>query len=189
VPTTAESHGAAVPGPDAGAAPVVAPERPSLRLFWWISLAVVGLDQAAKAMVRAELPLYGSQTVIPGLMDVVHVRNSGVAFGILNDMTHPLRTVLTTALALAALVGIASYARHVRREERMARFGLSLILGGAIGNLADRIRQGFVLDFVDVYWRNWHFWAFNVADAAITIGAVLIFLDLLRPKRHASNPV
>ena len=185
----AESPQGPAPLPVAPAAPAALSERPSLRLFWWMSGVVVVLDQVAKAMVRTALPLYASRTVIPGLMDIVHVRNAGVAFGFLNDMAHPWRTVLTTALALAALVGIASYARHVRREERLARFGLSLILGGAIGNLADRIRQGFVVDFVDVYWHDWHFWAFNVADAAITVGAVLIFLDLLRPSRHASNPV
>ena len=66
---------------------------------------------------------------------------------------------------------------------------MSFILGGAIGNLADRLRQGFVVEFVDVYWRDWHFWAFNVADAAITIGAILIFVELLFPRRHASHSV
>ena len=67
--------------------------------------------------------------------------------------------------------------------------GLSLILGGAVGNLIDRLRQGYVVDFVDVYWRGWHFWAFNVADASITIGAMLVFLDLLLVTRHASHSV
>jgi len=66
---------------------------------------------------------------------------------------------------------------------------LSFILGGAVGNLADRLRQGFVVDFVDVYWRDWHFWAFNVADACISIGAVLVFVDLLLVKPHASHSV
>jgi signal peptidase II len=71
----------------------------------------------------------------------------------------------------------------------MARVGLALILGGAIGNLIDRIRQGFVTDFVDVYWGTWHFWAFNAADAAISVGAALIFLELLIPARHVSHSV
>jgi signal peptidase II len=97
--------------------------------------------------------------------------------------------MMTTMLAVIALAGIAYYARHVRAHERLARVGLSLILGGAIGNLTDRIRQGFVVDFVDVYWGDWHFWAFNVADAAITVGATLIFIELLLSSRHAPDPV
>jgi signal peptidase II len=163
--------------------------RPSLRAFWWVALAIVALDQSAKALISARLPLYDSPPVIPGFLDLVHVHNAGVAFGLLNDMTHPLRSLATTTLAVLALIGIAFYARHIREDEYLARFGLSCILGGAIGNLADRLRQGFVVDFVDVYWRGWHFWAFNVADAAITVGAILIFLDLLFPRRHASHSV
>jgi signal peptidase II len=114
-----------------------------------------------------------------------------VAFGLLNDAPIGLRAkaAVTTALAALALAGIGLYARHVRLEERLARTGLSLILGGAVGNLIDRLVRGYVIDFVDVYWRGWHFWAFNVADASITIGAALVFLDLLVVSRHASNTV
>jgi signal peptidase II len=90
---------------------------------------------------------------------------------------------------MVALVGIGFYARHIRREEWAARLGLSLILGGAVGNLIDRLRVGYVVDFVDAYVRDWHFWAFNVADASITIGAILVFLDLLLVSRHASDSV
>ena len=75
----------------------------------------------------------------------------------------------------------------MRPEERLARIGLSLILGGAIGNLADRVRQSYVIDFMDVYFRGWHFWAFNVADACITIGAILVFIDLLFVTRHHAS--
>jgi len=117
------------------------------------------------------------------------VHNAGVAFGLMNEYQHPRRGLLTTSLAVLALAGIAYYARHVRSEERVARIGLSLILGGAIGNLLDRLGRGYVIDFVDVYWRGWHFWAFNVADAAISIGAVLVFIDLLFMNRHASRSV
>jgi signal peptidase II len=158
-------------------------------LLWLVALATVVADQASKALIRNTLPLYASKTLIPGFVDLVHVENAGVAFGFLNDATRAGRGVLTTALAVAALVGIAYYARHIRREEWLARIGLSLILGGAVGNLADRILQGFVVDFVDVYWRGWHFWAFNVADAAISVGAVLVFIELLFVNRHASHPV
>lgn len=173
-------------GPASSEVPGAAP-RATPRLFWRLGAAIVLIDQGTKALVQWALPLYDSRNVIPGVLDLVHVHNAGVAFGFMNDVGHPLRSVFTTALAVVALLGIAYYARHIRPEERLARLGLSLILGGAVGNLADRLRQGFVVDFVDVYWRGWHFWAFNVADAAITIGAVLIFLELLRPNRDASH--
>ena len=173
------------------------PEGPALRtsaragLSWWLCLSVVIADQVAKVIVRATLAPFDSVTIIPGLLDFIHVRNAGVAFGILNDapMDHWLKAVLTTGLAGLALLGIGFYARQVHQHERLARIGLSLILGGAVGNLLDRMRVGYVLDYVDVYWRSWHFWAFNVADASITIGAVFVFMDLVLVTRHASHSV
>jgi signal peptidase II len=158
-------------------------------VLWWVVVLIIALDQATKLLVNALVPVYGSHTIIPNLIDLVHVHNAGVAFGLLNGSDHPQRSLITTSLALVALVGIAYYARHVRSEERLARVGLSLILGGAVGNLIDRMRQGYVIDFVDVYWGDWHFWAFNVADAAISVGATLVFADVLFFHRHASHPV
>jgi signal peptidase II len=163
---------------------------PRFRLYWWVTLAVIAADQLTKAIVRAVLAPYESMPVIPGLVDLTHVLNTGVAFGLLNELDLPFKNVVTTILAALALAGIAYYARHVRMEERLARLGLSLILGGAVGNLLDRLMAGRVIDFVDVYWRGWHFWAFNVADASITIGAVLVFVELLVFNRqHASHSV
>jgi signal peptidase II len=161
----------------------------ALRLVWWLIAVVVVFDQVTKWLVLEHVPLFSSIQVVPGFIDLVHVRNAGVAFGFLNETTHPLRSFATTGLAVVALIGIIYYATHLRAEERLARMGLSLILGGAVGNLVDRAVQGFVVDFVDVYWHDWHFWAFNVADAAISIGAVLMFLELFFPSRHASHPV
>lgn len=158
-------------------------------LMWWLVAGVILADQATKALLRSAVPLYDSKTVVPGLVDLVHVRNEGVAFGLLNQADLRYKWLITTGLALAALTGVAYFARHIRPEERLARVGLSLILGGALGNLIDRLTTGYVIDFVDVYWRGWHFWAFNVADASITIGAVLVFADLLLVKRHASHSV
>ena len=170
---------------------VAAPEARARRggLFWWLTIATVVVDQITKFAVNAYVPLYGSATIIPKFLDFVHVHNAGVAFGLMNEYEHPRRGLVTTGLAVLALAGIGYYARHVRSEERLARVGLSLILGGAVGNLVDRVRQGYVVDFVDVYWGTWHFWAFNVADAAITVGAILVFLDILFLNRHASHPV
>lgn len=157
----------------------------------WLCGAIVVADQIAKWLVRASLAPFENRTIIPNLLDLIHVQNRGVAFGILNDadMHQGVKAVLTTALAALALLGIGFYARHVHHHEKLARLGLSLILGGAIGNLIDRVRVGYVLDYVDVYWRGWHFWAFNIADASITIGAILVFLDLLLVTRHAPHSV
>lgn len=173
--------------PPAVEAPARATGLASFQIYWWLSLVTVVIDQAAKARVREKLQLYDSRTVIPGFVDLIHVHNEGVAFGLLNDLHVPFKGWLTTALAALALIGIGFYARHVRPEERLARIGLSLILGGAIGNLADRVRQSYVIDFMDVYFRGWHFWAFNVADACITIGAILVFIDLLFVTRHHAS--
>ena len=183
-----DTEGAIQPDGVAVPEPAQAAHRRS-GLSWWLASATVLADQASKALVTAAIPLYSSHTVIPYVVDLVHVQNAGVAFGLMNEFDHPRRTLITTALALIALISIAVYARHVRPQERLARLGLSLILGGAVGNLIDRVRQGFVVDFVDVYWRGWHFWAFNVADAAITIGATLVCLDILLVRRHASDSV
>ncbi|MEO6221849.1 MAG: signal peptidase II [Vicinamibacterales bacterium] len=160
-----------------------------VRRFWWATIGIIAADQVTKAMVSAALGLYDSATIIPGFLDLVHVRNEGVAFGLLNSTDLPYKTAITTILAVTALAGIALYARQLRDREWVARLGLACILGGAVGNLIDRVRQGYVLDFVDVYWKAWHFWAFNVADAAITTGAILVFVDLLLVRSHASDSV
>jgi signal peptidase II len=157
--------------------------------YWWATIGIIALDQISKGLVSAALGLYDSKNVIPGFLDLVHVRNEGVAFGLLNTTALPYKTAITTLLAVTALAGIALYARQLQQREWVARIGLACILGGAIGNLIDRVRQGYVLDFVDVYWGTWHFWAFNVADAAISIGAVLVFVDLLLVRSHASDSV
>lgn len=158
-------------------------------LVWWLIAFVIVADQVSKLLVQTYIPLFDTVTIIPGLLDLIHIHNAGVAFGIMNDVEHPYRSALTTTLALVALAGIVYYARQVHPSERLARTGLSLILGGAIGNLIDRIRLGHVVDFIDVYQGNWHFWAFNVADAAISCGAVLIFIELFFAGRHASHSV
>ena len=180
----------ALEGPPA-AAPAAADAAPPRRagLFWWLGLAVIVADQVTKYLVREAVPLFDSRTIVPGFVNLVHVRNEGIAFGVLNAADFEYKWLVTTGLAAVALVGITYYARHLRPDERLARTGLTLILGGALGNLIDRLHAGYVVDFLDVYWGNWHFWAFNVADAAINLGAVLVFVELLFVRRHASHPV
>ncbi len=164
-----------------------APVFPSRRLMLGIVAGIVLLDQVTKAMVHAWLPLYSSVTIIPGLLDFSYVRNTGVAFGMLNAVDIPFKAALMTAIGLFALIAIAIYASRVPPGQPVARLGLAAIIGGAIGNLIDRIASGYVVDFVDVYWESWHFWAFNVADAAITVGACCLILDMVFLNPHVSE--
>jgi signal peptidase II len=159
------------------------------RLEIWLPTAIVAFDQLTKAIVRATLPLHESIAIVPGVVDFTHVRNTGAAFGILNAADFPFKTAVIAIIATAALVGVGLYAASLAHHQRIARIGLALILGGAAGNLLDRIIAGSVVDFVDVYWRGWHFWAFNVADAAITIGVVVMILDMLTPSRDPAAEV
>jgi signal peptidase II len=156
------------------------------RLELAVVAAVALLDQVTKLLVVTDLGLHQTVEIIPGMLNLTHVRNSGVAFGILNTTNFAFKPALMAALAVAALVGVALYATQLSMNQRWARTGLALILGGAAGNLVDRARQGYVVDFVDAYWGSWHFWAFNVADAAITVGVSILVLDLLRPARPVS---
>ena len=162
--------------------------RTSARHEWLLIAAIVLLDQLTKHLVVRHLDLHESVVLIPGLLDFTHVRNTGAAFGLLNAVEFPGKPVVIALVALVALVVMATYAAQLPAAHRLARTGLALVLGGAAGNLIDRIRHGYVVDFVDAYWRGWHFWAFNVADASITIGVILIVLDLLWPPRTASEP-
>jgi signal peptidase II len=155
----------------------------------WLPLLILALDQATKALVRDAIPLHESVTVIPGFLDFTHVRNTGAAFGILNLSDFPYKTAVLVTMATAGLVGVALYSATLQRQQLLARVGLALIIGGAAGNLIDRILAGYVVDFVDAYWNNWHFWAFNVADSAISVGVAIMILDMfgVGAKRNVSK--
>jgi signal peptidase II len=159
----------------------------------FVAASVVILDQITKAMVRPSLALHQSIEIVPGFLDLTRVHNTGAAFGMLNAVDFPMKTLVLSLVAVVALSGVAWYAATVPLADRLARIGVASVLGGAIGNLIDRATAGYVLDFVDAYWGNWHFWAFNVADAAISVGVVFMILDMLgvgrRSENRASNPV
>jgi signal peptidase II len=159
------------------------------RLEIWLPILVVVLDQITKGIVRAKLPLYASRTIIPGFMDFTHVPNSGIAYGFLQTVDFPFKTVIIAMIAATAMISVGIYAASLARHQIVARIGLALIIGGAAGNLIDRVVVGSVVDFVDVYWRSYHFWAFNVADSAISIGVAIMILDMIGVNKHASSPV
>jgi signal peptidase II len=154
----------------------------------WIAIATIALDQATKAAVRARIGLHDNIEVVPGLLNLTHVLNTGAAFGLLNAADFPFKSLVVALLAIGALVAIGFYAMTFGSETRLARLALTLILAGAIGNLIDRAVSGAVVDFVDVYWGTWHFWTFNVADSAITVGAILLVLDMFRTGKHVPSP-
>ena len=149
--------------------------------------AIVVVDQITKALVRAHVPLYDTVPVVSGILNLTHVRNSGAAFGFLNGVDFPYKPAILALVAAAAFVGIAFYAARTSTGQRLARFGLTMILAGAIGNLIDRLVFGSVVDFVDVVFGSWHFWAFNVADSAITFGVVTMMIDMMGTGRHVST--
>jgi signal peptidase II len=162
-----------------------------------IAAVIVVLDQVTKAIVRSQFELYEGVPVVPGFFNLTRVHNTGAAFGMLNGVDFPLKALVLSCVALIALGGVAWYAATVPLSDLLARIGVAGVLGGAIGNLIDRATAGYVLDFVDAYWGGWHFWAFNVADAAITVGVIFMILDMLglgrssqvETSNDASNPV
>jgi signal peptidase II len=156
--------------------------------IWWV-LVIVVLDQFTKWLVWRRIPLYDSVEVIPGWLYFTHVRNTGAAFGMLDGADFAYKSVVVAGLAVVALLALLWYARHVATEAWASRYGFVLIIAGAIGNLIDRATVGYVLDFIDVVFGTWHFWAFNIADAAITIGAILFIADTLFGHPHVSEAV
>jgi len=159
----------------------------SRRIEFLLPIAIVVVDQITKAVVRAKLPLYASTTIIPGFMDFTHVPNSGIAYGFLQNVNFPFKTPLIAMVAAAAMISVGLYAASLARHQLIARAGLALIIGGAAGNLIDRVLVGSVVDFVDVYWRTYHFWVFNVADSAISVGVTVMILDMLGLGTHVSK--
>lgn len=151
----------------------------ALRLSYaGISGLVLVLDQVTKAWIADTIPLQSSVTVVPGLFDLTHVRNAGAAFGLFARVESPLRSLALNAVALLVFVAVLLYALRTPVASLRLQTGLSLILGGAVGNLVDRLRFGFVTDFLDLYVGSHRWPSFNVADSAITLGVLLLAWDI-----------
>ena len=147
-----------------------------------IALAVIVLDQLTKAMIVAAFQLGDARRVTP-FFDIVRAHNRGAAFSFLNEASGWQRWFFIVLGLAAAVFIVWLLARH--GGQRMFSWALALILGGALGNVVDRVLHGHVVDFIQVHWKQHYFPAFNVADSAITIGAVLLILDELRRVRRA----
>ena len=148
---------------------------------------VFALDRITKRIIESRMSVFDTYTVIPGFFDLVHARNRGAAFSMFADSTSPLRPFFLIGLSLAALILVAGILRKASTLDKSTAIGLSLILGGALGNVFDRIVSGAVTDFLDFYVGALHWPAFNVADSAIVIGSGLLLVSLLRPKHQPAG--
>ena len=151
-----------------------------------VSLGVLVLDQWTKWLVETHLPHHMAQPIIPGLLNLTHVRNTGVAFGLFASNVGG--GWLLTLLGLGALAAVGIYFWFAPTRDRSLLVALALVVGGAVGNLIDRVSSGAVTDFIDVYVGVHHWPSFNVADSAISIGILLMAIDSFRP-RHREAPV
>ena len=150
------------------------------RRYLLISLATLVLDQWSKWLVEVHLANHASIEIIPGLLSFTHVLNTGVAFGLFATRGNAAATLVLTLLGLAALLFVGYYFLVVPRRDGLLLAALALIMGGAVGNLLDRVARGAVTDFVDFYYGTYHWHTFNVADTAISVGIGLMILGSFR---------
>ena len=151
-------------------------------LNWlWLSAAVLLIDQVTKRVVDTSMQLYQTIEILPSFQ-FTYLRNEGAAFSFLSSAGGWQRWFFI-GLALTASGFICFWLKRLDRAQRFEASAWALVLGGALGNLIDRILYGYVIDFLDVYYGDWHWPAFNVADSAITVGVAMLLLDSLRPQR------
>jgi signal peptidase II len=152
-------------------------------IFLAIAVLVVVADQATKAWIVSAMRLHDSFVVIGGFFNITSIRNPGAAFGFLAGAPPIFRTVFFIAITVGAIMLVLYYLKTSRIEDMPLIVSLALIFAGAIGNLIDRVRFGEVVDFLDVYLGSYHWPAFNVADSAISIGATVMIIAMLRRRK------
>ena len=149
---------------------------------------MIVIDQYTKFMVTLHIPLSYSINVVEGFFNLTHVRNSGVAFGIFSEQNSELKPYLLIFVSIIAIIAILIIFHQTEKEKKMVQGGLVLVFSGAIGNLIDRVLHKEVIDFIDIFFNNRHWPAFNVADACITIGVMLLAVDLLVNSKPFNSP-
>jgi signal peptidase II len=147
--------------------------------FYLIALAVVLTDQITKAMAIRFMRLGQSIPIIPGYFDLTFVLNPGAAFSLFATLPEGIRNPFFIGISVTAAILIIVYRFRYLRQHRLASASLGLILGGAVGNLIDRVRFGVVVDFLDAHLHQYHWPVFNVADSAISVGVTLMLLDMV----------
>jgi signal peptidase II len=166
------------------------PATPSLRGLERLivtALAVFVLDQVSKLWVARALEPDGSMIVVPGFVNLILSRNTGIVFGILNNLDFAYKAALVTVLSVVALLGVGYFVFQSKEQSALVILSLGLILGGALGNVVDRVRLGYVVDFIDVYYRHHHWHTFNVADSAISVGVAILVLQSLTGRPGAEE--
>ncbi|WP_291513527.1 signal peptidase II [Abyssibacter sp.] len=148
----------------------------------WLSAAIILLDQVTKQLVFRSLLKYERIELLP-ILNLTHLHNTGAAFSMFAEFPPWVFIVLGVAVS----VWILWWLRNHPRDEHLLAVALCLVLGGALGNVIDRAARGYVVDFIDFHWQTWHYPAFNVADIAITLGALMLVLDMLLSSRRASS--
>ena len=156
-------------------------------LPYGLAAAVFALDRASKWLIETRVSFVDSFNVIPGFFDIVHSQNRGIAFGLFNDGSGTLHTLLLAGISLVAVAVVGWMLWRPSRLDRLSVIGLALVLGGAAGNVFDRIVAGRVTDFLEFYVGEYHWPTFNLADSAIVVGSALLLLALLRPKRQEAQ--
>jgi signal peptidase II len=157
--------------------------RPARSLYLSLALAVFLLDQLGKLMVMHTLLPGEVRRILPGLLNLTHLRNRGAAFGLFADVESTILLVFLIGFSVAALILVLTLLWR-GTASALAGWGLGLILGGALGNLFDRLRSGSVIDFLDFHLGRHHWPAFNLADSAIVIGAAILMLEVLYGRHH-----
>ena len=148
-----------------------------------VALLVFAVDRLTKAWVEQNIPVYEGRPVLDDVIRIVHTQNSGAAFGLL-----PERTTLLSVLSVVAVAAILYYYRQIASGSPLISATLGMQLGGAVGNLIDRVGQGYVVDFVDVgVPEGWRFWAFNLADSSIVLGILFVTLLLWQEDRKSNT--
>ncbi len=160
------------------------PARASLHWFW-VSLAVIAADQASKQYFLGYVPEFARIPVVPGFFDWTLTYNEGVAFSLFGEGGDLQRYTLS-AFALAVSAGFAWWLTRLPASDRWSALSLALVIGGALGNVIDRLRLGHVVDFILLYWREWYWPAFNLADSCIVVGASILVLAGLRDNTRAA---
>ena len=156
-------------------------------ILLFVSAMVLVIDQATKVLVDRTMELHTSIPVINNVFNITYLRNKGAAFSFL--ATFPYRLQFFVLVSLVAIGVIISVYVRLREDQRFTALSLALIFSGALGNLVDRVRLGEVIDFLDVYWRDHHWPAFNVADSAICVGVFLLAIDMyLEERRQKEQP-
>ena len=151
-------------------------------LFIGLALIVALIDQVSKWLALSHVAPHQILSVIPGFFHIVLVKNRGMAFGILNQTKPGFASIFLLATTIAAIGVIIFFFFWAKRNHRWLTSGLSLILGGAMGNLIDRIQLGYVIDFLDFFLADYHWPAFNMADSAVTVGTCWILFNVIRGK-------